>query len=99
MSLMDRIEDAPAKDKLFVIGVFIVAFVSMGVLYVASIPDEWQQFKEAHKCEPLIKLDALTMYSQENIVGPDGAMHPAIRTTTIPGKQAFMCDDGMIYWR
>lgn len=99
MGLMNKIEDAPIKDKLFMVGVFLFASVGTFTLYSLLHEDEWEKFKKVHECRLLTEVESITTFTQKEIVGPDGAMQPALVTTTIPGKRAFLCDDGIVYWR
>lgn len=87
---------------------FIFAVITAGLASVMGLywfmegrygPPEWQEFVKEHNCKPLAKTETITTYQASASVGPDGAMHPSIRTTTIQGEQAFLCDDGVIYWR
>lgn len=103
MSLLDRIEDAPVRDKLFAIGAILVALAGSSAIYIhldnTEKEKEWSTFVQVHNCKKVTEMEEIVTYQQGLTVGPDGAMHPSLHTTTIPSARAYVCDDGVTYWR
>lgn len=51
----------------------------------------WQEFRESHNCKAIEHVASSTATG----IGANGQTSVVV----IPGKTAYRCDDGVIYWR
>ena len=58
-------------------------------------PDEWPAFKAAHNCKVIAKRDG----HSNNGVGFTTGGSAAVVTSQTPDQTAYLCDDGVTYWK
>ena len=76
----------------------ISAIVMMVPLIVYSTIQEqkqWERFASVHDCKVVAKERSRTTTGYG--IAPNGTYGTV--TTTIPSKTAWLCDDGVTYWR
>jgi len=75
--------------------VALVVLIVLGIYAAVEEGKQWRAFKEAHHCKLVEHIRATS--STGVGIGPDGKVGTVIVTT--PAKSAFLCDDGVTYWR
>lgn len=74
----------------------IIAVILIGLAWTGTIEKQkWEAFRERHDCKIVGKTDS------DVGIGTGITSNGNATTTTIiiPGKTAWLCDDGVTYWR
>jgi hypothetical protein len=82
------------------IGGLVVLLVVLLVLAgVAGVQEQkqWDAFAKAHNCKVVAKREGSTSTGVAPIIGGNGGV--AVTTSSTPGQTAYLCDDGVTYWR
>ena len=82
----------------FFVGLLVVLIIMM---IVGSIKEQkqWQAFAAAHSCKLVATKQGTVSSGVGTAVGANGQVSVVPITTTTPGQEAFLCDDGVTYWR
>jgi hypothetical protein len=88
-----------AMDTAVMWGAFVVV---VGILVAAaygSIQEqrEWERFKVAQNCKVTQKMRGDTVTTVAPIIGGNGGV--AVGVSSTPDKTAWLCADGVTYWR
>ena len=89
------------KEQLF-IGGLIVSVIALAALVVVSSAEEqkrWDAFAVEHKCKLVEHRKGDVLVTTATTVNPNGGVSVTPMTTVTPDKRAFLCDDGVTYWR
>jgi exosortase/archaeosortase len=90
-------------DTLLKVFSGIVATAVVGVVYIGYLAIEesnkWEQFKETHECKIVSKVSGTTSINSGVAIGSNGQIHPIITTSVSAGKTAYLCNDGVTYWK
>lgn len=80
-------------------GLLALIAALLPVMIYASIQEqkEWDAFAKSHDCKVVARKEGSTSTGIAPIVGGQGGM--AITTSSSPGQTAFLCSDGVTYWR
>lgn len=81
---------------------YIICAVIMGLLWLMlhfAMLDQaqWERFSSAHECHVVERMSGDVMTTVAPIVGSNGGV--AIGVTATPDKTAYLCNDGVKYWR
>lgn len=92
------------KAKGFtLIGVLImiaIIGILVAIVYGSTIESrQWREFSVAHNCKVMQKMQADTHTGIGYASGGRDGGGPVFVTSTTPGKTAWLCDDGVTYWR
>ena len=76
-------------------GVIAVLSLVVGVAIFAAAhdADKWQKFAAEHHCRVTQKMDGTLTVAP--VIGGNGG----VVLNSTPGKTAYLCDDGVTYWR
>lgn len=86
---------------LWIIGAIVVGVVVFSIFaYRADVREreQWERFKVVHKCRIVARMEGSSETSLAPTINGNGAGFSLV-TTQIPGKVAWLCDDGVTYWR
>jgi len=89
------------KEQL-VIGGLIASCIALIALVVVSSAEEqkrWDAFAVEHKCKLVEHRKGDVLVTTATTVNPNGGVSVTPMTTMTPDKRAFLCDDGVTYWR
>ena len=89
------------KEQL-VIGGLIASCIALTALVVVSSAEEqkrWDAFAVEHKCKLVERRKGDVLVTTATTVNPNGGVSVTPMTTMMPDKRAFLCDDGVTYWR
>lgn len=82
----------------------ILAFIGVAVVIVAIVihfaildQAQWERFAAAHDCRVVERMPGDTMTTVAPIIGGKGGV--AVGVTSTPDKTAYLCNDGVKYWR
>lgn len=83
---------------LVVLGVACMGL--FGLVIAASIAEEkqWAQFSKSHDCKVTAKVRGDVVVGTGVGFGSKGAV-PIMTTSSTPDKTAYLCNDGITYWR
>lgn len=82
-------------DRLFwVLGVATVACVALLIWGTVADQRKWERFAAAHHCRKVAQVEAGTRVGYA-FTGKGGG----VAVMPEPGKSAYLCDDGITYWR
>lgn len=73
----------------------IVAVLVLAVQQAARESARWEKFKADHACRIVGHMDGSTF----NTFGLDARGNTSIGIGSTPGKTAWLCDDGITYWK
>lgn len=84
-------------DDLIFPGIVIIVLVIVGVVAYASYKDQqrWDMFSKTHHC----RLVSHSEGSSALTTGIASSGHVVIGSTYIDGKNGYLCDDGVTYYR
>jgi hypothetical protein len=77
--------------------VAVVVVVTIGAAMADS--QRWEQFKTEHNCRKVSEVAPFTSTGYGFGMTASGKFGSGVVTTTEPGKTAWLCDDGVTYWR
>lgn len=85
----------------FLLLLLVLLVLSIPATIYASIQDQkrWQAFAQAHNCKVVAKEQGHTSTGVGYGVTASGNTGTVVTTTHTPGKTAWLCDDGITYWR
>ena len=89
------------KEQL-VIGGLIAGCIALIALVAVSSAEEqkrWDAFAVEHKCKLVEHRKGDVLVTTATTVNPNGGVSVTQMTTMTPDKRAFLCDDGVTYWR
>jgi len=89
------------KEQL-VIGGLIASCIALIALVVVSSAEEqkrWDAFAVEHKCKLVEHRKGDVLVTTAMTANPKGSVSVTPMTTVTPDKRAFLCDDGVTYWR
>ena len=89
------------KEQL-VIGGLIAGCIALIALVAVSSAEEqkrWDAFAVEHKCKLVEHRKGDVLVTTATTVNPNGGVSVTPMTTMTPDKRAFLCDDGVTYWR
>ncbi len=83
--------------------VLLIIAVIVGVTW-ACVEDSkeqkaWGAFKIQHHCKITAYMDGSTSTASVPVVGSNGSVGVGVVTNTVPSKAAWLCDDGITYWK
>ena len=85
-----------------VIGGLVAACIALIALVVVSSVEEqkrWDAFAVEHKCKVVEYRKGDVLVTTATTINPNGGVSVTPMTTVTPDKRAFLCDDGVTYWR
>lgn len=88
-------------EKL-IIGGTVVACIALTAHSVVSSAEEqkqWDAFAVEHRCKVVEHRKGDVLFTTATTINPNGGVSVTPVTTVTPDKRAFLCDDGVIYWR
>ena len=88
--------------ELVVIGgltALVIALIAAVVVSSAEEQKRWDAFALEHKCKLIEKRKGDVLVTTATTVNPNGGVSVTPMTTATPDKSAFLCDDGVTYWR
>ena len=77
----------------------IVGLLALMMIASAKEQREWQAFSATHNCKLVATKQGTVSSGIGTAVGANGNVSVVPVTTTTPGQEAFLCDDGVTYWR
>ena len=82
-------------------GVVLLTVVSCGAAIVAIDKDnkEWAVFAKEQDCKVVQRIDPIVAYGTGVMVSPSGTASVITIPNVTPSKVAFLCNDGITYWR
>lgn len=90
-------------DTMLKVATGILATAIVGVVYVSYLAvdssQKWESFKETHECKIVSQMSGSTSFSSGVAIGANGRVNPIIVTNVTAGKTAYVCNDGITYWR
>lgn len=90
-------------DVLLKVATGILATAMVGVVYIGYLAVEssqkWENFKETHECKVISQMSGTTTLSSGVVIATNGRVNPIIVTNVSAGKTAYLCNDGVTYWR
>lgn len=80
-------------------GLFVVSLI-IGLVVLAFVADHygakrWAAFSAAHHCKLVSHMDGNTLVMP--VVNANGGV--SVASTYVPGKDGYLCDDGVTYYR
>lgn len=85
-----------------VIGGFIAGWIALIALIVVSGAEKqkrWDAFAVEHKCKLVEHRNGDVLVTTATTFSQNGGVSVTPMTTVTPDKRAFLCDDGVTYWR
>lgn len=79
----------------YLIGAAVVAVGVFAIIGMVAKADRWQKFSVEHDCRVVESVSATTSYGYR--LGYNGKFENGPIHT--PAKTAYLCDDGVKYWR
>ena len=81
---------------VFIIALFalVIALIVAAVMVSVREQREWQAFAASHECKVVGRKKAQVVPTTGYSNGK-----PVFGTTVVPGQVAYLCDDGVTYWR
>ena len=76
-----------------------IALTPIAVWKVWNLNKRWKDFAAAHECKKVAEVSADLNVGAGVVVTPGGGVGTVTTTTVVPGKTAWLCDDGVTYWR
>lgn len=88
-------------DKLVVPGIIclVVGVAALSIWAAIEESKQWQEFAIQHDCKVTQKIKATTSTGYGYGLMANGQMGTGMITTTTAAKTAYLCDDGVTYWR
>lgn len=77
------------------VGCATVGLTILGVQVALESSRQWSKFKTDHHCRIVQKVDGTSTVATS--VGTNGQV--TVTPVFIPGKIAWLCDDGITYWK
>lgn len=59
----------------------------------------WEAFKQAHACKLVAHKDSVSSSNTGFALNGNGDVVPVFTTSTEPSQDAWLCDDGITYWK
>lgn len=81
----------------YVITAAVVALFALLIYCVILDQERWQAFATAHHCHVVERMSGDVLTTVAPIIGGNGGV--AVGITSTPDKVAYLCDDGVKYWR
>lgn len=85
-----------------VISTFILVLIGMAWAIVNASKKEheaWLAFKDAHACKVVAEKQGYTRTTVLTTVSGGGKVSVTPYTQVVPDERAWLCDDGITYWR
>lgn len=84
------------------IGLVFAAFVGVGWMAIAVSAreaKEWAAFSETFHCKVTEHRVSKATVTTGMTIGSGGKVTPVVATSATPDQTAYLCDDGVTYWR
>ena len=77
----------------------VIALIAAVIVSSAEEKKRWDAFALEHKCKLVEHRKGDVLVTTATTVNPNGGVSVTPMTTVTPDKRAFLCDDGVTYWR
>ena len=80
----------------------LLSILVSGILVVAAIvrsTNQWEEFKITHECEVVAKSTGSTATIVAPMISSNGGVGVGVGTSYEGPKTAWLCNDGITYWR
>lgn len=78
-------------------GALLIWAIYAGIQQTRIDREEWRKFIEAQNCKVIARRDAEVITGVGEIISEEGGV--AVVSTTTPAQTAWLCDDGVTYWK
>lgn len=92
--MIDHIEDF---WPVYAIGAVIVALFGLLIHFAILDQKQWEAFASTHECHVVERMPGDTITTVAPIIGGNGGM--AVGVSSTPNRTAYLCNDGVKYWR
>lgn len=82
---------------ILALGGVLVGIVAAVIHFARIDQAQWERFAAAHECRVVERMPGDTMTTVAPIIGGNGGI--AVGVTSTADKTAYLCDDGVKYWR
>ena len=89
------------KEQLVIGGLIAGCIALIALVAVSNVEEQkrWDAFAVEHKCKLIEQRKGDVLITTVTTVNPNGGVSVTPMTTATPDKSAFLCDDGVTYWR
>ncbi len=79
--------------------VSLIVLLAYAIYSIAEDSKKWESFKVDHNCKIVEKVRGHLAIGTGVGMMPNGRTGAVITTVGTPGKTAWLCNDGVTYWR
>lgn len=77
----------------------VIVLVIVAVKLSAQESRQWAAFSEANHCKVVERRKGTSTTTTGMAIGSGGRVTPVVATSSTPSQTAYLCDDGVTYWR
>lgn len=96
-TMQEMWRDGWATRAMLLFCLIIIGLLPVAIRGIIQEQKEWEDFAVERNCKVTDKVQSSVVITTAPIVNGSGGV--AVGTSVVPGKTAYLCDDGVTYWR
>lgn len=77
----------------------IILLLALALWAGAREAKQWAAFSQANHCKVVERRKGTSTTTTGMAIGSGGKVTPVVATSATPSQTAYLCDDGVTYWR